>query len=82
MIPHTSSSTRLFGEREEGWVNRKRSILDTISQDATALKKKLPSDDQVRVDEHLAGIRDPGAGDRRIAARVLAASKLRISMAT
>jgi hypothetical protein len=57
MIPHRLFD-RLFGEREEGWVNRKRSILDTISQDATALKKKLPSDDQVRVDEHLAGIRD------------------------
>src|SRR6185369_4018202 len=37
---------------------RKRSILDTISQDATALKKKLPTDDQARVDEHLSGIRD------------------------
>jgi len=57
MIPHRLFD-RLFGEREEGWVNRKRSILDTVSQDATALKKKLPSDDQVRVDEHLAGIRD------------------------
>jgi len=49
---------RLFGEREEGWVNRKRSILDTVRQDATALKKKLPADDQARVDEHLSGIRD------------------------
>jgi hypothetical protein len=57
MIPHRLFD-RLFGEREEGWVNRKRSILDTVSQDAAALKKKLPSDDQVRVDEHLAGIRD------------------------
>src|SRR5207248_1171903 len=49
---------RLFGAREEGWVNRKRSILDTIRQDATALKKKLPNDDQARLDEHLSGIRD------------------------
>jgi len=49
---------RLFGQREEGWVNRKRSILDTIGEDATALKKKLPPDDQTRVNEHLAGIRD------------------------
>ncbi len=57
MIPHRLFD-RLFGEREEGWVNRKRSILDTVSQDATLLKKKLPSEDQVRVDEHLAGIRD------------------------
>jgi hypothetical protein len=57
MIPHRLFD-RLFGEREEGWVNRKRSILDTIRQDATALKKKLPTDDQARVEEHLAGIRD------------------------
>src|SRR3954471_2953142 len=57
MIPHRLFD-RLFGAREEGWVNRKRSVLDTISRDATALKKKLPTDDQVRVDEHLAGIRD------------------------
>ncbi len=57
MIPHRLFD-RLFGEREEGWVNRKRSILDTVREDATALKKKLPSDDQARVDEHLSGIRD------------------------
>src|SRR6476620_4231264 len=57
MIPHRLFD-RLFGEREEGWVNRKRSILDTIRQDATALKKKLPTDDQARVEEHLSGIRD------------------------
>src|ERR1700722_1083510 len=49
---------RLFGQREEGWINRKRSILDTIGEDATALKKKLPPDDQTRVNEHLSGIRD------------------------
>jgi hypothetical protein len=49
---------RLFGEREEGWVNRKKSILDTVRQDAGLLKKKLPTDDQARLDEHLSGIRD------------------------
>lgn len=57
MIPHRLFD-RLFGEREEGWVNRKRSILDTIRQDADLLKKKLPADDRDRVDEHLSGIRD------------------------
>ena len=49
---------RLFGQREDGWVNRKRSILDTISADAAKLKKNLPKDDQARVEDHLAGIRD------------------------
>ena len=57
MIPHKLFD-RLFGEREEGWVNRKRSILDTVREDATALRKALPKDDQVRVEEHLSGIRD------------------------
>ena len=57
MIPHRLFD-RLFGQREEGWVNRKRSILDAVSQDMTTLKKKLPSDDQARLDEHLSGIRD------------------------
>jgi hypothetical protein len=57
MIPHKLFD-RLFGEREEGWINRKRSILDAVRQDADLLKKKLPTDDQVRVDEHLSGIRD------------------------
>ncbi len=57
MIPHRLFD-RLFGAREEGWVNRKRSILDAISTDAAALKKKLPGDDQNRVEEHLSGIRD------------------------
>ncbi|MGH9659522.1 MAG: DUF1552 domain-containing protein [Bryobacteraceae bacterium] len=57
MIPHRLFD-RLFGEREDGWINRKRSILDTVRQDATALKKKLPTDDQARLDEHLSGVRD------------------------
>ena len=57
MIPHRLFD-RLFGAREEGWVNRKRSILDTVRQDADLLKKKLPADDQARLDEHLSGIRD------------------------
>lgn len=57
MIPHRLFD-RLFGKREEGWVNRKRSILDAVKQDATSLKKKLPGEDQIRLDEHLSGIRD------------------------
>ena len=57
MIPHRLFD-RLFGAREEGWVNRKRSILDAVRQDAALLRGKLPADDQARVDEHLSGIRD------------------------
>ena len=57
MIPHKLFD-RLFGEREEGWVNRKRSILDAVRSDANLLKKHIPKDDQARMDEHLSGIRD------------------------
>ncbi len=49
---------RLFGAQEEGWVNRKRSVLDTVLADATSLQKRLPTEDKARVDEHLSGIRD------------------------
>src|SRR5580700_3369197 len=49
---------RLFGKREEGWIKRKRSVLDTVREDAAELKKTLPKDDQVRVDEHLSSVRD------------------------
>ena len=49
---------RLFGKREEGWINRKRSVLDTVMEDATQLKKNLPKDDQARVEEHLSSVRD------------------------
>ena len=44
---------RLFGQREEGWLKRKRSILDAVLADASALKKKLPTDDQARVTTHM-----------------------------
>jgi hypothetical protein len=57
MIPHRLFD-RLFGAQEEGWVNRKRSILDAVMADATELKKRVPGEDQTRVEEHLAGIRD------------------------
>jgi Protein of unknown function (DUF1552) len=57
MIPHKLFD-RLFGEREEGWVDRKRSILDAVREDARTLKKQLPKGDQSRVEEHLSSIRD------------------------
>ena len=57
MLPHKLFDS-LFGVREEGWVNRKRSILDAVRQDAVALQKQLPKDDAARVEEHLSSIRD------------------------
>ena len=57
MLPHKLFD-RLFGKMEEGWVNRKRSILDTVRQDAAELRKELGKQDQTRVEEHLSSIRD------------------------
>jgi hypothetical protein len=57
MIPHKLFD-RLFGEREEGWVNRKRSILDAVREDTRSLRKNLPKEDELRLDEHLSAIRD------------------------
>ncbi len=49
---------RLFGRREEGWINRQRSILDFVQEEAASLKKNLPKDDHARVEEHMAAVRD------------------------
>jgi len=57
MLPHRLFD-RLFGARDLGWVNRKRSILDTVREDARNLAKELGREDQSRVEEHLGSIRD------------------------
>src|SRR5205807_6052093 len=56
-IPHRLFD-RLFGARDLGWVNRKRSILDTVAKDAAMLRKGLPKEDEMRLNEHLSSIRD------------------------
>jgi Protein of unknown function (DUF1552) len=56
-LPHRLFD-RLFGARDHGWINRKRSILDAVQQDANLLSKGLPKEDQQRLDEHLSSIRD------------------------
>ena len=57
MLPHKMFD-RLFGQREIGWVNRKKSILDAVRQDAERLKGGLGSADKARVTEHLDAVRD------------------------
>ena len=49
---------RLFGAREATWVNRKRSVLDAVQADAATLRKELGKEDQNRLEEHLASVRD------------------------
>ena len=56
-LPHRLFD-RLFGARDQGWINRKRSILDAVQQDAKLLSKNLPKEDEQRLDEHLSSIRD------------------------
>ena len=56
-IPHRLFD-RLFGARDQAWVNDKTTILDAIRQDAAFLRERLPREDQLRLDEHLSSIRD------------------------
>ena len=56
-IPHRFFD-RLFGAKDLGWVNRKRSILDALAKEGALLRKGLPKEDGMRLDEHLSSIRD------------------------
>jgi len=56
-IPHRLFE-RLFGVKDQGWIDNKRTILDAIRSDAALLRKNLPKEDSVRLDEHLSSIRD------------------------
>jgi len=56
MIPHRLFD-RLFGSREPYWVERKRSVLDAVSDDARDLKKALGTGDQRRLEEYLTSVR-------------------------
>ncbi len=49
---------RLFGARDLGWVNRKKSVLDAVQEDAALLRKSLGAEDRGRLEEHLASVRD------------------------
>jgi hypothetical protein len=57
MIPHRLFD-RLFGSKEAHWLNRQKSILDSVQDDAGALKSKLGSQDKTRLDEYLTSVRD------------------------
>src|SRR5436189_1259712 len=44
---------RLFGVRDEGWVNRNESVLDAVREDLASLEPSLGQPDRQRLDEHL-----------------------------
>jgi uncharacterized protein DUF1552 len=57
MIPHRLFD-RLFGGREQGWVNRETSILDSVREQTASLESRLGSEDKQRVDEYLTSVRE------------------------
>ncbi|MBM3727668.1 MAG: DUF1552 domain-containing protein [Acidobacteria bacterium] len=57
MLPHQLFD-RLFGVRERSWVARQQSILDTVREDAQAVRAKLGGADRSRLDEYLGSVRD------------------------
>jgi hypothetical protein len=57
MIPHRLFD-RLFGGREQGWINREKSILDSVREETAALETRLGSQDKQRVDEYLTSVRE------------------------
>ena len=56
MIPHRLFD-RLFGSKEQYWIERKKSILDAVSGEARSLKTKLGHSDRERLDEFLTSVR-------------------------
>jgi hypothetical protein len=56
-IPHRLFN-RLFGARDQHWIDDKTTILDAIRKDAALLRRGLPKEDELRLDEHLSSIRD------------------------
>ena len=57
MLPHQLFD-RLFGVKEASWVDRQKSILDAVQEDAKAVSAKLGASDQARLDEYLSSVRD------------------------
>jgi hypothetical protein len=57
MIPHNLFD-RLFGVKNESWVNRKKSVLDLVLNDVNDLTPALGQADRQRLDEHLTSVRD------------------------
>jgi len=56
MIPHRLFD-RLFGGKDIGWINRKKSVLDRVREDAASLTGKLGQEDKTRIDEYLTSVR-------------------------
>jgi hypothetical protein len=56
MIPHRLFD-RLFGGKDLGWINRKKSVLDRVREDAGAFQTRLGQEDKAKLDEYLTSVR-------------------------
>ena len=56
-IPHRLFD-RLFGAKDQGWINESAAFSTRWPKDAALLRKGLPKEDELRLDEHLSSIRD------------------------
>lgn len=56
MIPHRLFD-RLFGGKDLGWINRKKSVLDRVRSDASSFSTRLGQEDKSRLDEYLTSVR-------------------------
>ena len=57
MLPHNLFD-RIFGTKDRTWLGREKSVLDTVRDDFADLNGSLGRHDQVRLEEHLASVRD------------------------
>ncbi len=57
MIPQNLFD-RLFGVRDQTWVDRKKSVLDAVREDLAELQPSLSQPDKHRLDEHLTSLRE------------------------
>jgi hypothetical protein len=57
MIPQNLFD-RLFGVKNESWVDRKKSVLDLVLSDVNEITPALGQADRQRLDEHLTSVRD------------------------
>ncbi len=57
LLPHNLFD-RIFGVKEPSWVGRKQSVLDAVRNEFKDLNSTLGKQDKVRLDDHLASVRD------------------------
>src|SRR5882672_607088 len=57
MIPHNLFD-RIFGTKEQSWIDRKKSVLDAVRDDFQEMSASIGKQDRQRLDEHFASIRD------------------------